>query len=119
MYIVDQASSYVYQYTLSTGFDISTTSYSGKSYQANAQISTAASLELLPDGKTLLITSISTIFQYTLATAFDLSTISYSGKSFDASANSSFTIGLNIISSNTLMYLTDYYTKTTYEYSLT
>ena len=74
----------VYQYTLSSAFDISTASYASKSLDTTSQTSDSTSLAITSDGTSLYVVSSGSdqVFKYTLSTAFDLATASYSGFSF-------------------------------------
>ena len=77
----------VWQYNLSTGFDITTVTYSGNFISVNAQTNQPFALLFAPDGSRFLVTSVDTFYEYTL-TAFDLSTAVYSGNSSFASGGS-------------------------------
>ena len=82
MYITGNATDSVYQYTLSTGWDLSTASYATKSFIV-AEDATPLGLFFSPDGTKMYVTGDinNKIFQYTLSTAWDVSTASYDTKS--------------------------------------
>lgn len=69
----------VYQYDLTTAWDLSTASYASKSLDPSSNVTGFPSLEISSDGKYVFIgdTGTDDIFTYTLSTAWDLSTSSY------------------------------------------
>lgn len=88
MYMNSAITDRVYQYTLGTAWDISTTSYSGKSLSVSALSSASYATYLAPNGTDFFVlngnTTISkSVFKYTLGTAKDLSTATYSGQFFN------------------------------------
>jgi hypothetical protein len=86
-YIVGTANDTIFQYTLTTAWDISTGSYSGKSMVVSAQETVPHAISFSADGTKAYVTgnAPSSIFQYTLTTAWDISTGSYSGNSMSLS----------------------------------
>ncbi len=100
----------LYQYTLTTAFDIgSGVSYSGKNFSAT-QTSNAHDIAFNSTGLKLFIVSATpgnTVFEYTLSSAFDLTGMSYSGNSFTNTINNPTSIsfdstGLKMIISSVL-----------------
>ena len=77
----------VYQYTLSTSFDVSTASYDSVSFTTSG-ISGAANITFNSDGTKLYAVGFfnDSVIQYNLSTGFDLSTASASGNSFSVAA---------------------------------
>lgn len=89
MYAVGQDSDSVYQYTLSTAWDISSASYASKSFSFASQESNPQSVFFKSDGTKMYTIGFShTVYQYTLSTAWDVSTASYD--SVSASIDSQF-----------------------------
>jgi len=84
MYVAGIGDSIVYQYALSTAWDISTATYSDTSFYHGSEDVYANGLFFSPDGLKLYIggNNHKTIYQYTLSTAWDISTASYSDTSF-------------------------------------
>ena len=83
MYIVGGGSGdAIYQYTLSTAWDITTASYDSINLSVASQDTVATDIRFKPDGTVMYIsgTSSDSIHQYTLSTAWDLSTASYASK---------------------------------------
>ena len=81
MFIMGNTTDTVYQYTLSTAWDVSTASYASKSFSVTSQEATPTGLWFKSDGTTMYIvgTTADTVFQYSLSTAWDVSTASYGG----------------------------------------
>lgn len=95
MYICGSQNDSVYQYTLSTAWDLSTASYASKSFSVSGQTTVGGWIDFSADGTDMyFIESNSpssegvTMFQYALSTAWDVSTASYASKtiSFDGTA---------------------------------
>lgn len=84
MYVLGNSSDSVYQYTLSTAWDVSTFSYASKSASVASQENEVTGLHFSSDGASMYIvgTSNDTVYQYTLSTPWDVSTASYASKSF-------------------------------------
>lgn len=79
--VTGQTEQKVFQYTLSTAFDLSTASYANKSLDVSGQSSTfPREAKFVDDGKTVILTDNGNIFQYSLSTAYDISTGSYANK---------------------------------------
>ena len=121
MYMVGTSSDSVYQYSLSTAFDVSTASYDSVSFSVTGQDTNPSSLVFNNDGTKMYILgdSSDSVYQYSLSTAFDLSTASYDSVSF--SVASQVTINLKSIAlsnDGTKMYVFSSFSDTIYQYSL-
>ena len=84
MYVAGEQRDTIHQYALGTGFNLSTASYTSKSFSAQAQDSDISDVSLSLDGTKVFVlgNATDTVYQYDLSTAFDASTASYSGISF-------------------------------------
>jgi sugar lactone lactonase YvrE len=84
MFILGDTNNSVFQYTLTSAFDISTASYASKAFSVNSQETTPVGLWFKSDGTVMYVigTANDTVFQYTLGTAWDVSTASYANISF-------------------------------------
>jgi sugar lactone lactonase YvrE len=84
MYILGSTNDRVFQYTLTTAWDISTATYSTKFVSVASQETAPTGLWFKPDGTVMYVigTNNDTVFQYTLGTAWDVSTASYASISF-------------------------------------
>ena len=80
MYVVGITNDTVYQYSLSTAFDVSSASYDSVSFAISGQESAPRGLAFSSDGTKMYISGNSgdDINEYDLSTAWDLSTASYS-----------------------------------------
>lgn len=78
MYMVGANNDTVYQYSLSTPWDVSTASYDSKSFSVAAQATNPTGIFFRDDGTRFFIsnTTNSTVYQYTMSTAWDVSTAS-------------------------------------------
>ena len=79
MYMLLYGSKRVYQYSLSTAYDVSTSSYDSKSFLFTSQDTNPFGIAFNNDGTKLdmLGNDNDDLFQYSLSTAFDVSTASY------------------------------------------
>lgn len=122
MYVLD-IYAVVYQYNLSTAWDVSTASYASKSYSASAQISNPADgLDFKSDGTKMYITDnyyglgIADVYEYTLSTAWDVSTASYSGNSLDVSSQTISIVAIAFGDSGSKLYVAS--SNDVYQYNL-
>ena len=120
MYLIGRTNDTVYQYSLSTAWDVSTSSYDSVSFLASSQITNPSCLILKPDGTKMYLLGYSSdaIFQYSLSTAFDLSTASYDSVFFSTTGQTTFPGGVDFNADASKMYIWGYYNKTMHQYSL-
>jgi DNA-binding beta-propeller fold protein YncE len=121
MYVTaaEYAKKRIYQYSLSTAFDISTASYDSISINVEPQTGLPTGIFFSSDGLKMYMSSdaIGYIFEYTLSTAWDLSTASYSGNSFDASTQDGAANKVAFKPDGTKMYVLGGNNNTVYQYS--
>jgi len=105
LYVTGRENSNVYQYSLSTAFDISTASFV-LSFGVAAQDTRPTEPAFKPDGTQLYVagTSSDNVYQYSLSTAFDVSTASFT-QAFDVSSQSSNPAGLAFNPDGTYLYV--------------
>jgi hypothetical protein len=74
MFIIGRSSDSVFQYTLSTGFNVSTASYDSVSFSVSGQDINPTSIAFNADGTKMFIigTTSESVFQYTLSTGATL-----------------------------------------------
>ena len=120
MYIVGTNSETVYQYTLSTGFDLSTASYSFVGFAVVNQEGGPQDLAFSTDGTKMYIVGYfhNTVFQYNLSTAFDLTTASYASKSFSVASQDNNSQDLAFSTDGTKMYIAGSANDLVYQYTL-
>ncbi len=122
MYMVGIDTDAIYQYSLSTAWDLSTASYDSVLFNITSQDTTPLELFFRPDGKKMYIVGLenNTVYQYTLSTAWDVSTASYDSVSFSVSGQSGFSHGLFFRSDGEKMYVSNFDpVERIYQYSLT
>lgn len=119
MYILDAGTDAVHQYSLSTAYDISTSSYDSVSLSVSSQDGTPISIFFNPNGTAFWVQGFdnNTIYEYALTTAWDLSTASYSSVSFSTSSQTSFAFGMAFSSGGDKMYVSDNSGDIIYQYS--
>jgi len=106
MYVVGNSPDSVFQYTMSTPYDVSTATYDSIELDVSTYATTPQGLSFNAAGTTLYISDSGNddIVVYTLSTAFDLSTASYS-TSYDISSYSTASTGVYYDETN--LYITD------------
>lgn len=119
MYISDTTADAIFQYTLSTAYDLSTASYDSVSFSVSGQDTNPRDIVFNDDGTKLYLTGTAndTVYQYTLSTAYDLSTASYDNVSFSVSGQSTAPASIQFKSDGTKMYVAGYNTDAIYQYS--
>jgi len=119
MYVLGESSDTVYQYSLSTAFDISTASYDSVSFSVSSQENQPREISFNNNGtKMYLIGNSSNIYQYSLSTAYDLSTISYDSVSFSVSTQASAPTSVTFKPDGTKFYVVDWTLDYIFQYSL-
>jgi len=120
MFMVGYGSDTVHQYTLSSGFDLSTASYDSISFSVSSQDSGPASIEFSPLGTKMFMSGFGSnnVHQYTLSSGFDLSTASYDNVSFSVSSQDSVVMHAAFSVSGTKMYMLGFNTPAVHQYTL-
>ena len=87
-YIVGSTNDTVYQYDMTTAWDLNTASYVSKSASVSGQETSPRCVRFKSDGTSFYVTGTSSdsISQYDMTTAWDVSTASYASKQLDVSA---------------------------------
>ena len=110
----------VYEYALSTAYDITSASLTTNFY-LGSQTTSACSLAFNNDGTKMYIGEFSndTVLQYSLTTGFDVSTASYDSVTLDVSSQTGFPSVLLFNSDGTKLWFSDGATPAIYQYNLT
>ena len=118
MYIVGD-NEYVYQYSLSTAFDLSTASYSNTSFDVSSQETSLKDVRFNPDGVKMYILGSGgdKVYQYSLSTAYDVSTASYDSISFSVSSEDGSSYSILFNNDGSKMYILGTSNDTVYQYS--
>ena len=119
MYIVGGGNDAVYQYSLSTAFDLSTASYDSVSLSISGQDTNPRGIVFNSTGTKMYMVGISSlsVHQYSLSTAFDLSTASYDSVNFSVSSQDNLPSGMAFNTDGTKMYVVGYGNDSVYQYS--
>ena len=119
MYVLAGGTNSVYQYTLSTAWDVST-AYISSGLSISSQDSSPGDIAFKPDGTKMYITGADndSVYQYSLSTAWDLSTGSYDSDSFDTSSQDGNPKGLAFKHDGTKMYVVGAGNINVYQYSM-
>jgi hypothetical protein len=120
MYFIGRNTDFVYQYTLSTPWDVSTASYDSVSFSVGTQSTLPWSLYLTDDGTRMYVNDDATdvIYQYTLGTAWDMSTASYASKSFSHASQDTTPTGHMLSSDGLSLYVGGGVNDDVYKYTL-
>ena len=107
MFVTGWTNDTIFEYTVSTGFDLSDVSYSNNSYSISSQENYPTDIKFNNDGTKMFAIGIDgdDVNEYTLSSPFDLtSTITHLG-SFDISSQETFPYGLEFNNDGTKMYV--------------
>ena len=120
MYIVGYASDAIFQYSLSTAWDVSTASYDSVSFSTTSQMTDPRGFTFSSDGTKMYVVGNTTdkVWQYTLSTAWDLSTTSYASKSFSVASEDGTPLGVAFNNNGTKMYISGSANDSFYQYTL-
>jgi len=118
LYVIGGVGDNVYQYSLSTAFDVSTASFS-QSFDVSTQDGAPQGVVFKPDGSQMYVTGAvgENVYQYTLSTAFDVSTASFV-RSLDVSTQDSSPSGLAFKPDGSRLYVTGSSNANVYQYSV-
>ena len=122
MFVVDADNSGIFQYELSTGFDLSTASHAGVVFSTSNETSKSVGLAFNPDGTKMFVLSqagSNDVLQYTLTTGFDLTTASYDSVSFATSSEESNPLGFAMSTDGKKMFVCGWSGDDVNQYSLT
>ena len=126
MFVVDNqagsvsAGDIVFQYNLSTGFDISTASYSNNSLNVNSYETVLTAIDFKPDGTKMFLLGAGsdTVRAWNLSSAWDLSTASYASETYSVASQVGSCTGVTFNGTGTKMFITGYQNDYIHQYSL-
>jgi len=120
MYMQSSNNDAVYQYSLSTAFDISTASYASKSFSVVSQDTIPTGLAFSSDGTKMYMCGINTdiCYQYTLSTAWDVSTASYASKTLSFVSQDGLPYNITFNNNGTKLYMIGGTNDSVFQYSL-
>jgi hypothetical protein len=117
-FVTGDSGNAVYEYSMSTSWDITTSSYSGNSFSTASQDTSPVGIFFAPDGDYCYIIGQATnfVYEYSLSTAWDASSASYV-QGFDVSSQNTNSQGLFFKLDGSKMYVVNSNTDTIYQYS--
>lgn len=120
MYICGRNNDTVYQYTLSTAWNVSTALYANKSYYIGGQEGSLSDIFFKADGLKFYIIGFASdqVHQYSLSTAWDISTASYDNLEFSVSSQENNPRGLTFKPDGTKMFIIGQTADAIQEYAL-
>jgi 6-phosphogluconolactonase (cycloisomerase 2 family) len=120
MYVLGDGNDTAYQYSLTTGFDVSTASYDNVSFNFTSQSTGPQSIVFNTDGTKMFMSGPNSdiVYQYSLSTAFDVSTASYNSVSFSLSSQDTLIRAVAFNSDGTKMYAAGQSNQAIFQYSL-
>ena len=120
IYVIGLVTNTVFQYSLSSPFDLSTASYDGVSFVVSGQDTSCRSLAFSGDGTKMYVLGVDSdaVHQYTLSTGFDLSTATYDSVSFSVSAQATGAQTVTISPDGTKMHIVGPISDSVHQYTL-
>jgi sugar lactone lactonase YvrE len=118
MYIVGDTNNSVYEYNLSSAWDITSAVY-GTSFSVATQTTVPTDISFSSDGKHMLIidSGSDAVFQYNLSTAYSIATASYSN-TFELTVAESLPSGVYLQPGNNYLYTVGTGQDTVYQYQI-
>ena len=118
-YVLGQLTDSIYQYSMSTAWDVSSASYDSVSFSVSSQAPTPKDLAFNNDGTKFYVLNNNSdaVYQYSLSTAWDLSTASYDSISFNVNAQEGVPTGLTFSDYGAKMYVVGSNNDTVYQYT--
>ncbi len=123
MYVTGQSNDSVFQYTLTTAWDVSTASYNDKSFSVTDQVISPSGVFFKPDGLKMYVTNaystLPGVYQYSLNIAWDVTSASYEAKKLNTTSEitSPYTVIFKL--DGLKLYVMGYGNDTIFQYTLT
>lgn len=116
LYMLGAGTDAIYQYSLSTAYDVSTASYDSVSFSVSTQSTAPYGFRRSSDGTKFFVVGNGNVNMYTLSTAYDLSTASYT-TAFDITGQDTLPYGVDFNSDGTKMFVVGVAGDSVYQYS--
>ncbi len=108
----------VYQYTLSSPWDVSTASYASKSFTYGGIQNTARDLVFSANGKKALLLGTASVWLFTLSTAYDVSTMAYASQTYTISGKGTNGQGISLNATDTAFFYLTAQSDRVYEFTM-
>jgi sugar lactone lactonase YvrE len=120
MYVVGSTSDSVYEYDLSTNWDLSTVQYNSVSLSVASQETTPTGLAFTSTGNKIYVIGATSdsVYEYDLSTNWDLSSASYNNVSFRVASQNGSPEGVAFSSIGDKMYMIGFSGGTIFQYSV-
>ena len=120
MFFLERSSNKIFQYSLSTSWDLSTATYDGSGFDASSQEILPTCLEFSSDGTKMYVlgTWSDAVYQYSLAVPWDIGTTTYTNNSYSIGFLESLASGLAFSEDGTKMFVVGTNTDTIYQLNL-
>jgi len=118
LYVLDGDTTTIFQYSLSTAFDVSTASFS-QSFDVTPQDGQMRGLDITSDGSRFYACGKknSSVYEYSLSTEFDISTASFT-RSFDVSTQETAPQGVTVENGGSRLYIVGGSSDSVHQYDL-
>ena len=118
-FLLGRANNRIYEYSVSTAYDLSTASYSNNSLLVSSQAAGPLGFDFSSDGTKLIVSDNTTdsVYLYNLSTGFDITTASYSGTNFSLASQDSVPTGVSFNPSGSKMFVLGKANNTVFQYS--
>ena len=118
MYAIGYTNDILYEYGLSSAFDLSSATLNGNTKNISAQSGYTPSIVFKSDGTKMYALGGGSVFQYSLSTAWDVSSASYDSKSLSVSSQDSNSSGIWFKSDGTEIYMCGFTNDSIFQYNL-
>ena len=121
MFVLGFSSGAVYQYSLTSGYNIATASYDNVSFSVSSQDGVPTGLRFNSDGTKMFVPGAisDAVHQYSLTSGYNIATASYDNVSFSVSSQDGVPTGLRFNSDGTKMFVPGAISDAVHQYSLT
>lgn len=120
LYVVGSSLDRVYQYTLSTAWDVSTASYDSISFSVSGQTVDPYGMTFNSTGTKMYVlgNDTDTIYQYTLSTPWNIGTASYDSVTLNVNSVDAAPLGITVGNNDTKLYLLGGVADSVFQYSM-
>jgi len=121
MYGIGTGQNTVYQYSLSTAYDVSSASYSSKSFDVSSEATLMYEVHLGSEGAKMYVLSgiADRVYQYSLSTEYDVSTASYDSVNLNLGTEEATPRGISFSIDGTKLYAIGNSNDTVFQYTMT